>query len=314
MSSKNINFLVSTFYSFSPVNSPEILAKEIKSYCTSLKLRGSIILSHEGINGTLAGYPQSIEKILDYFNKREFHNLNSKFSESADMPFYRMKVKIKKEIIGMLNGPIDTQAERGMPIDPKEWNDVMAQEDIILIDTRNEYETSIGTFQNAIIPPLKSFKDFKAYIDTELLQYKDKKIAMFCTGGIRCEKASYYMKQIGFSEVFQLNGGILKYLEEIPLNESKWTGECFVFDERVTVNSKLEKGTFELCRGCKSPLSFDDKKLPGYEKDVSCSKCFKSTSDFKKNNFRERSRQIKLAKAKGIQSVYITGSIEEHIP
>ena len=314
MNSEITNFLVASFYCFSSVNKPEILVNKIKKVCNSLKLRGTIILSVEGINGTVAGHPEGIKANMDFLKEQGFHNLNTKFSESSEMPFYRMKVKIKKEIISMLNNPIDTDSERGTLIDAKNWNDVIAQDDVILIDTRNEYETSIGTFQNSILPQIQSFQDFKAYIDTELIHYKDKKIAMFCTGGIRCEKASYYMKQIGFSDVVQLNGGILKYLEDIPQGESRWNGECFVFDERVSVNNKLEKGSFELCRGCNFPLSSDDKKLPGYEKDVSCSRCVDTKSDFKKNNSRERSRQIQIAKDRGIPSVYVTRSVEEHFP
>ena len=259
MNSNKTNFLVSSFYCFSSVNKPRILANKMKIFCNSLRLRGSIILSVEGINGTVAGHPESIKANMEFLKDQGFHNLNTKFSESIEMPFYRMKVKVKKEIISMLSYPVDPQSERGTLIDAKNWNDVIAQDDIILVDTRNEYETNIGTFQNAVIPHVNSFKDFKRYIDTELIQHKDKKIAMFCTGGIRCEKASYYMKRIGFSNVYQLNGGILKYLEDIPQNASRWIGECFVFDERVTVNNKLEKGTFELCRGCNFPLSSKDK-------------------------------------------------------
>ena len=255
MNSEITNFLVASFYCFSSINKPEILVNKIKKVCNSLRLRGTIILSVEGINGTVAGHPKGIKANMDFLKEQGFHNLNTKFSESIEMPFYRMKVKIKKEIISMLNNPIDTDSERGTLIDAKNWNDVIAQDDVILIDTRNEYETSIGTFQNSILPQIQSFQDFKAYIDTELIHYKDKKIAMFCTGGIRCEKASAYLKHHGFSDIYQLDGGIIEYTHQIKkynLN-SKFKGNNFVFDGRM--NESISNDIISLCHQCDSPSS-----------------------------------------------------------
>ena len=307
-------FSVVSFYEFKLISDVENTANEMEQFCISRKLHGSIILAQEGINGSIAGHSSSVNGFILYLRKLNFNNLNSKISESPKMPFYRLKIKIKKEIITMLGKPLDPHMERGNLVDAAEWNQVITRKDTIVVDVRNEYETRIGSFQNAIIPKIENFKEFKEFIDTQLIQYKDKRIAMFCTGGIRCEKASYYMNSLGFENVVQLNGGILKYLEGVSESDSKWQGECFVFDERVTLKHALEVGKYNLCRGCSTPVSPEDVDLVGYEKDVSCANCFDSTNDGKKNSSRERSKQIALAEKRGEKSVYLPGPLETFTP
>lgn len=307
-------FTVVSFYDFSLITDIEKISKEIEKFCVSRKLQGSIILAQEGINGSVAGHEGTVNEFITYLEGLNFNQLNLKISKSPEMPFYRLKVKIKKEIISMLGESLDPDKERASLVNASDWNQVISTENTILIDVRNEYETRIGSFQDAITPNIENFKEFKEFIDTQLIKHKDKKIAMFCTGGIRCEKASYYMNSLGFDDVVQLDGGILKYLETVPEAESKWQGECFVFDERVSLKHELEVGTYSLCRGCNEPLSPEDKNVFGYEKDVSCAHCFDITNDAKKESSRERVRQIELAEKRGEESVYLPGPLEKFIP
>ena len=289
------SFKIMAFYEFAKINDLSYMAKRIKSYCKEENIRGTVIIAPEGINGTLAGFISSIDKFAEYIRNLGFISLNTKYSLAEIMPFYRLKVKEKKEIITMLGLSIDPSNPRGKMVSPNEWNELIKQDDTIVIDVRNEYESDIGSFNNALKPNTESFLEFKSYIDEKLADAKDKSIAMFCTGGIRCEKASYYMKSQGFENVFQLNGGILKYLEDVSQKDSLWEGECFVFDNRVTVTHNLQKGTYELCRGCNNPITLQDKKTNQYEKDVSCPKCHEFLSEDKKNRSRERSKQIQLS-------------------
>ena len=262
-------FKVITFYQFINLKNVRKLAQELKRFCISNKIRGSLILADEGINGTLAGLPNNIDELEKYIIDLGMTNLNVKYSKIREMPFYRLKIKIKNEIVTMLNDPIDINKDRAISVNSDEWNDLINQPDVIVLDVRNQYETDIGCFDEAIIPNIDSFIEIKKYIDEDLREYKNKKIAMYCTGGIRCEKASYYMKQQGFNEVFQLDGGILKYLEDTELKETKWVGECFVFDNRVALRHDLSKGNYDLCRGCNYPIAQKDRNSPKYEKDVS---------------------------------------------
>jgi UPF0176 protein len=306
------DFSVVAFYEFAYLSDPVGVSGDIRRLCADLKIQGSVILAHEGVNGTIAGHPDNVEDLVNYLQVSNFPNLNCKWARSDTMPFYRMKVRIKAEIISMLDMPVHPSDERGVSVEPIHWNDLLDQRDVILIDVRNSYETDVGTFANSIKPGTGSFREFKEYVDNELIDYKDRTIAMFCTGGIRCEKASYYMKSIGFSDVFQLEGGILKYLEAIPEEDSKWEGECFVFDNRVTVTHGLEKGEYELCHGCRMPISPEDAKTPEYEDGVSCPYCFYDSSAEKKHGARERSRQIKRAKRLGIRSTFVPGSLQDY--
>ncbi len=305
-------FLVASFYEFTSLNDPGVVANEVKKFCTQQKIQGSVIIATEGVNGTVAGQPEHIENFITHLRDSDFPNLNCKVALTDVMPFYRMKVRIKPEIISMFDAPIDPTEDRGALIAPDQWNEFISQQNVLLIDVRNSYETNIGTFRNSVKPDTASFREFKEYIDSKLINYKDKKIAMFCTGGIRCEKASHYMKEMGFSEVFQLEGGILKYLEVGPEHDSEWEGECFVFDNRVSVTHGLEKGDYELCHGCRMPISPAEIERAEYEEEVTCAHCFYDSSEEKKNGARERSRQIKQAKRLGIPSTFIPGSFQDY--
>ena len=219
------------------------------------------------------------------------------------MPFYRTKVKLKKEIVTMGQDGIDPARVVGTYVEPKDWNALIADPDVTLVDTRNDYEVAIGSFEGAIDPSTTSFREFPDYVHRELDPKKNKKVAMFCTGGIRCEKSTAYLKEQGFDEVYHLKGGILKYLEEVPEDESMWQGECFVFDNRVAVNHQLEKGSYDQCHACRRPITEDDKRSPLYQKGVSCPHCHGQSSERQLARFAERERQMTLSKGRG----------EEHI-
>ena len=307
------SFKVMAFYEFAKIDNTSFIANSISLYCKQENIRGTVIIAPEGINGTLAGFISSIDKFAEFITSLGFKNLNTKYSIAEIMPFYRLKVKEKKEIITMLGSSIDPSTPRGEMVSPNEWNELINQTDTIIIDVRNEYESNIGSFNNALKPNTASFLEFKNYIDEKLSDSKDKNIAMFCTGGIRCEKASYYMKSQGFEKVFQLKGGILKYLEDIDEQNSFWEGECFVFDNRVSVTHELEKGTYDLCRGCNNPISSEDKKTNKYEKDVSCPKCYDSLSEDKKNRSRERTKQILLSEQHNRPYPYRDLTIETYL-
>tara|TARA_A100001037_G_scaffold306796_1_gene355670 strand:+ start:37484 stop:38413 length:930 start_codon:yes stop_codon:yes gene_type:complete len=308
----SLYFKIATFYEFKTLNNLNEFSNLLKDFCKNKKILGSIILAPEGINGTIAGLPDSINEFVNYMEKLKFENLNIKYSKTSKMPFYRNKIKIKKEIVTFLNEPINPEQEKAKYVSPKNWNKIINDPDVIIIDVRNDYETKIGTFKNAISPNTESFVDFKKFISEKLNQNKNKKIAMFCTGGIRCEKASYYMKEIGFKNIFQLEGGILKYIEVTPEIESLWNGECFVFDKRVTVTAQLEKGNYDLCHGCNKPISKKDQKSTKFEKDVSCPYCYDNATEDKKAKSRERSKQIALAKKRKTPNVYLPTSIEDY--
>ncbi len=306
-------FKIAAFYEFKKVSHLSFLLKSLKVACGKHKLRGSVIIASEGINGTIAGLPAGIDEFLEYLGDMGFHNLNIKFSQTPNMPFYRSKIKIKKEIVTFLNNPVDDQADRAEHIAPKDWNDFVNQKDVIIIDVRNDYETKIGSFKNSVSPNTKSFVEFKEYVDKQLSANKDQKIAMYCTGGIRCEKASYYMKEIGFHNLFQLDGGILKYLEEVDNKDSIWDGECFIFDNRVSLNKDLKIGKYDLCHGCNEPVAPSDKESIKYEEDVSCPQCYDNMTEDKKSRSRERSKQIKLSAQRGTSNVYLPKSAEEYV-
>jgi len=257
-------------------------------------------LAHEGINGTIAGSRESIDIILSYLRSDErLADLDWKESYCEENPFYRMKVRLKKEIVTLGVPTVDPNRVVGTYVTPQDWNDIISDPETIVVDTRNDYEYEIGTFKGAHDPQTETFREFPDYIKKNLDPKKHKKVAMFCTGGIRCEKASAYMLDEGFEEVYHLKGGILKYLEEVPQEESLWEGDCFVFDGRVGVTHGLEVGEYDQCYGCRHPITEEEKASEKYMLGVCCPKCFDKTTDDQKKRFADRQYQMKLAKERG---------------
>lgn len=262
-----------------------------------LDVKGTLLLASEGINGTVSGSREAIDALLTYLRAQEpFKDIDSKESFEQAVPFYRTKVKLKREIVTLGVEGIDPRRVVGTYVEPQDWNALISDPDVTLVDTRNHYEYDVGTFAGALNPNTESFRDFPEYVKTNLDPSKNKKVAMFCTGGIRCEKSTALLKEQGFDEVYHLKGGILKYLEEVPEQDSLWRGECFVFDNRVTVNHQLEKGSFDQCHGCRFPITEEDKKSPRYQVGVACPRCYDKLSDDQRTRFNERQRQIELAK------------------
>lgn len=263
-------------------------------------VRGTLLLAAEGINGTIAGSRDGIDVVLASLRvDQRFAGIEPKESFVDENPFYRTKVKLKKEIVTMGVEDIDPRHIVGTYVPPQEWNQLINDPEVLLLDTRNEYEVEIGTFENAVNPHTTSFRDFPDYVAKHLDPAKHKKVAMFCTGGIRCEKSTAYLKQQGFKDVYHLQGGILKYLEEVPEAESKWQGECFVFDNRVTVNHKLERGNYDQCHACRMPITEADKQNEFYERGISCHYCYDKHSKEQVQGYAERERQMQLAKERG---------------
>ena len=301
----NSNFTIISFYQFIQLRNLIELKKIFGEFCSFHKLRGTILLAPEGINGTIAGLEDPIKQFKNIICSKGFNNLELKYSHYKFMPFNRLKVRIKKEIITFSRIKLDVGKNTAAYVEPEVWNSLIENKDTLVLDVRNNFESKLGTFENSFRPKIKSFSEFKTFIDKELIFQDHKKIAMFCTGGIRCEKASSYMLKKGLKNLYQLQGGILKYLEKIPKNQSKWQGECFVFDNRVSVKNELAIGTYQLCHACRMPLNYQDCKSNKYEKGVSCIKCFDSISNEKKKKLRDRNKQIEIAKRKGIHNPYI---------
>ena len=291
---------VAALYKFAPLENLDQKRQLLLDLCERNEVLGTFLLAEEGINGTVAGSPEAIHIVIDWIRSwQEIEQLEVKFSKSDSRNFRRMKVRIKKEIVTMGMENVDPLNQSGEYIEPGDWNQFITQDEVMVIDTRNTYEVSMGKFKDAINPNTENFSEFPDWLD-DLSNIEDKtqKIAMYCTGGIRCEKATAYMKQIGFENVFQLKGGILKYLEEIPKAESMWEGECFVFDERVSVGHNLKVGSYALCHACRHAINEHDKLSPLYQLGISCPKCYKITSDIQKKRFKERQKQVDLAKAR----------------
>ncbi len=265
-------------------------------------VKGTLLLAKEGINGTISGAREAIDGFLnDLRSDGRFADLDHKESYCDDDPFYRSKVKLKKEIVTIGVDGVDPNTQAGIYVEPADWNALISDPDVMLIDTRNDYEVALGTFEGAADPRTGSFGEFPKFVGANLDPAKHQKVAMFCTGGIRCEKASSYMRNQGFREVYHLKGGILKYLEEVPKEQSKWQGECFVFDHRVAVGQGLVPSEIELCHGCRMPLDPEDKFSPHYEEGVSCPKCLATLSAKSKASARERQKQIDLAKKRNMR-------------
>ncbi len=293
-------FLVAALYHFVAVPRFAELRPPLQALCEENGVRGTLLLAHEGINGTIAGPADGLRRVLAFLRSQpEFAALEHKESHAAEMPFLRMKVRLKKEIVTMGVEDIDPTRSVGTYVAPEDWNALISDPETIVIDTRNDYETAIGMFKGAVDPNTKTFREFPDWVRENTGLHNKPKIAMYCTGGIRCEKATAFMKEQGFDEVYHLKGGILKYLEEVPAEESLWEGACFVFDERVSVLHGLEEGEHRLCRACRHPLTAEEITSPLYEAGVSCPHCHAARSEDDRLRFRQRQLQMDLAKKRG---------------
>ena len=293
-------FTVAALYHFTQFSDPAALRAPLQEKCDALGITGSLLLAGEGINGTIAGTRQGMDAILLYLRALPgCDTLEHKESTASLPPFPRMKVKLKKEIVTMGQPDVNPIARVGHYVEAKDWNDLISSPDVAVIDTRNDYEVGIGTFKGAIDPQTKSFRDFPKWWEDNKDRFHNKRIAMFCTGGIRCEKSTNYLLGQGVEEVYHLKGGILKYLEEVPEKDSTWEGDCFVFDARVSVGHGLKEGPHQLCYACRRPLLPEDRARPEYEHGVACHQCTHDTSESDKDRFRERQKQIHLARARG---------------
>jgi UPF0176 protein len=294
------HYTVAALYHFTRFADHKALQKPMQVACDDAGVYGSLLIAGEGINGTIAGTPKGINTVLAAIRALPgCADFEHKQSTASTMPFNRMKVRLKSEIVTMGQPQVDPTASVGNYVAPADWNDLIAQDDVVLIDTRNDYEVAIGTFEGAIDPETASFREFPKWWQDNKDRFHNKRVAMFCTGGIRCEKSTNYLLGEGVSDVYHLKGGILKYLEEIPQDQSTWDGECFVFDARVSVGHGLAEGPFHLCYACRRPISADDTKRPEYEKGVSCHQCIGEYDDDRRTRFRERQKQIRLSAERG---------------
>ncbi len=293
-------FRVAALYRFCRLERYEALRQPLAAFCCARGIKGTLLLASEGINGTVAGTEDAIGELIDFLNEQpEFVGLDVKYSSAVEMPFHRMKVRLKSEIVTMGVEGIDPLGSVGAYVVAADWNALISDPDTIVVDTRNDYEVSIGTFAGAVDPQTKSFREFPAWVEEHRGELEGKKVAMFCTGGIRCEKATAYVKSLGIDDVFHLKGGILRYLEDVPAKDSLWQGECFVFDERVSVSHGLAEGEAELCRACRHPLKPEELLSPKFQAGVSCPHCFDARSDEDRARYAERHKQVELAEKRG---------------
>ncbi|MBD62657.1 MAG: hypothetical protein CMD68_01080 [Gammaproteobacteria bacterium] len=290
------SYNVVAFYAFLDLIDLEYFQKIFTDFLNQKNIKGTVLLASEGVNGTLSGSLESIKKFIEFLKS---HNLyisqNVKFSTCEEDPFPRLKVKLKNEIVSIGNDLADPNKAVGEYIQPKDWNTFISQDDVLILDTRNTYEFSIGTFKNSIQPETTNFREFPNWLEKSGIE-KNKKVAMFCTGGIRCEKASSLMKAKGFNNVYHLQGGILNYLEKVDNDESLWRGECFVFDDRVALDQNLEVGSYDMCHGCRMPIRENDKYSQKYQRGVSCPNCFDQKTPTQKKRYADRQKQVDLAK------------------
>ena len=299
MTTPDTRIVVCALYHFTRLDDYAALQQPLHDLMRNQGVRGTLLLASEGINGTVAGTRAGIDAVLAWLRlDPRLAALDHKESFDDHIPFYRTKVKLKHEIVTMGVEGIDPLRKVGTHVEPHDWNALISQPDVLLIDTRNQYEVEIGTFQGAVNPHTDSFREFPAYVKQQLDPARHRKIAMFCTGGIRCEKSTAYLKEQGFDEVYHLKGGILNYLEKVPAEQSLWQGECFVFDNRVAVNHSLAKGDYDQCHACRLPILDADKHSAFYEKGVSCPRCHGTRSDAELEHLRERQHQIELAQSR----------------
>lgn len=312
MGSSNQAVAIATIYKFVTLDDPDDLKDRLQVVCNKHGLKGTLLLAREGLNGTVAGTVQDIDALLFFLRQDpRFSDLQQKRSFADDVPFYRMKIKIKKEVVSMGVPGTDPACLAGNRVNHKQWNELITNPEVLVIDTRNDYEYKIGTFEGAVSPRTKTFREFPGFVDKELDPDKHKKVAIFCTGGIRCEKASNYLLQKDFQEVYHLDGGILKYLEEINKNKEQrnlWRGECFVFDGRVAVDKHLQPSSYEQCFACRMPLSSEDLQSDDYVRGISCSHCIRSITDKKHARYSERQRQVELAERRQQQHIGVPQS------
>jgi len=292
--------VVCAMYKFVALEDFETLREPLHKVMQDNGVRGTLLLAREGINGTVAGTREGIDTLLTWLqNDPRLTDIVYKESIDASNPFHRTKVKLKKEIVTMGIEGIDPKQVVGTYVKPEDWNALISDPDVTLVDTRNDYEVQVGTFEGAINPDTDTFREFPQYMKDNLDPGKNRKVAMFCTGGIRCEKSTAYLKEQGFDEVYHLEGGILKYLEQVPQDESMWQGECFVFDNRITVNHQLEKGSYDQCHACRLPLTAEQMQSEKYRAGISCPNCYDSHSEDQRQRFEQRQKQMQLAQQRG---------------
>lgn len=296
--------IVCALYKFVRLDNHQRLRDPLLDLMLKQQVRGTLLLASEGINGTISGNRAGVDHVLDWLRDQpELTDFDTKESTTDTAPFKRSRVKLKKEIVTMGVEGIDPTLTAGTYIEPASWNQLISDPDVLVIDTRNDYECEVGSFKGAINPNTESFRQFPDYVKNELLANdsidKKKRVAMFCTGGIRCEKSTAYLREQGFEEVYHLKGGILKYLEEVPEDQSLWQGECFVFDERVTVDHQLEPGSYDQCHACRRPITDEDKQTEFYVAGASCPRCHDHISEQQKTRFLEREKQMQLSRSRG---------------
>lgn len=291
--------VIAVFYKFITIKDFKSLGEKLYTESIQNQISGTIILAEEGINAAISGSQNGIQNIIDFLNSdKRFTDIEYKFNYDKNTPFHRMKIKFKKEIVPLGLMGIDPRRVVGRYVKPTEWNNLITDPEVLLIDTRNDYEYEVGTFAGAINPGTKHFREFPDFVRKNLDPSKHKKVAMFCTGGIRCEKATSFLLENGFDDVYHLKGGILKYLEEVPKEKSLWKGECFVFDDRTSVDHSLKNGSYELCRNCRYPLSSKDRLSEKYREGISCEYCYDRLTDERISSLEERQKQIRLAKTR----------------
>lgn len=292
--------VVCALYRFVGLDDFKAMREPLLAKMLAHNIKGTLLLASEGINGTVSGSAAAIAELKHWFAQdARLEGMTYKESVVDRQPFYRTKVKLKKEIVTLGVGSVDPRKEVGQYVEPEDWNNLIADPDVVLIDTRNDYEVSLGTFKGALNPNTATFRDFPEFVAANLDPNQHPKVAMFCTGGIRCEKSTAFLKQQGFAEVYHLRGGILNYFDKVPSSESLWEGECFVFDNRVTVNHALLPGTYRLCAACRMPLSEEDRRSLDFVSGVSCPHCLREKSIAQRQRYAERERQMQLAAQRG---------------
>lgn len=296
--------IVATFYKFVALPDFAEIKPSLLAYCEARNVKGTILLAQEGINGSVAGAVEDVHAVLAYLRSDpRLADLTHKESPAEQLPFYRMKVRLKREIVTLGVPGVNPALQAGTYVPPEDWNRLLDEPDVVVIDVRNDYEVRLGSFQGAINPGTKSFRELPQWLRTYPELRNRPPVAMFCTGGIRCEKSTAFLRAEGFPEVYHLAGGILKYLEVVTETESRWQGECFVFDERVSVGHGLRPGRYELCRACREPVGDAERASPLFERGVSCPRCHGSKNEWQKAGLRERQRQVELARRRNRQHV-----------